>query len=152
MGRRARTRNLVSIHISFNNQTLTYGPSSEQLTGDWTSPIYAFFSPIPDITYDAMGCHAHEFHCTAAYCKGKQIICQFLDTMDHKSTSNLKRHATVCWGSDVVGDALEARDDLKSTRKMLSEMRDGSITASFQWKGKGKVSYSHRQHTKAETW
>jgi hypothetical protein len=27
----------------------------------------------------------------------------------------------------------------------------GSITASFEWKGKGKVSYSNRQHTKTET-
>ena len=71
MGRRAKTWNLVSIHISFNNQTLTYGPLSEWLTGDWTSPIYAFFSPIPDITYDAKGRCAHEFHYTAvrATCK-----------------------------------------------------------------------------------
>ena len=38
-----------------------------------------------------------------------------------------------------------------ATRKTLNEMKDGSITASFQWKGKSKVSYSHRQHTKAET-
>ena len=144
-------QNLVSIHISFNNQTLTYGPSSEQLTGNWTSPIYAFFGPIPDITYDAKGHHAHEFCCTATYCKGKRIVRRFLDTMDRKLMSNLKQHATVFWGSDVVGDALEARGDLKSTRKMLSEMRDGSITTSFQWKGKGKVSYSHCQHTKAET-
>ena len=43
----------------------------EQLAGNWTSPIYAFFSPIPDITYDAKGHHAHEFCCTAIYCKGK---------------------------------------------------------------------------------
>jgi hypothetical protein len=115
-------------------------------------PIYAFFGPVPDITYDTKGHHAHEFRCTATYCKGKWIVRQFLDTTDRKSMSNLKRHATVCWGSAIVGDALEARGDLKSTRKTLTEMRDGSITASFQWKGKGKVSYSHRQHIKAETW
>lgn len=105
-----------------------YGPSSARLTGNWTSPIYALFGPVPDITYDAKGRRAHEFRCTATYCKGKRIVRRFLDTTDRKSTSNLKRHATVCWGSDVVGDALEARGDLKSTRKTLN-----------------------RQHTKAET-
>lgn len=137
--------------ISFNDQTLTYDPSSERLTADWTSPIYAFFGPIPDITYDAKGRRAHEFRCTAVHCKGKRFVRRFLDTSDRKSTSNLKRHATVCWGPEVVGDALEAKVGIKSARQTLSDMKDGSITASFERKGKGKVSYSHRQHTKAET-
>jgi hypothetical protein len=145
-------QNLVSIYISFNNQTLTYNPSSERLTGDWTSPIYAFFGPIPDITYDDKGRRAHEFRCTATHCKGKRIVRRFLDTTDRASTSNLKRHAIVCWGSTIVNDALEAKVNIESARQTLgSMMKDGSITASFQRKGKGKVSYSHRQHTKAET-
>ena len=75
-----------------------------------------------------------------------------LDTSDHKLTSNLKHHATVCWGLEIVNDTLEAKVDIMSAHQTLSKMRDGSITASFEWKGKGKVSYSHRQHTKAETW
>ena len=29
--------------------------------------------------------------------------------------------------------------------------RTGSITAAFERKGKGKITYSHRQHTKMET-
>ena len=58
-----------------------------------------------------------------------------LDTSDHKLTSNLKRHATVCWGLEIVNDTLEAKVDITSAHQML-----------------GKVSYSHHQHTKAETW
>jgi stalled ribosome alternative rescue factor ArfA len=30
-------------------------------------------------------------------------------------------------------------------------LRDGSITAAFERKAKGQVTYSHRQHTKQET-
>jgi hypothetical protein len=39
-------------------------------------------------------------------------------------------------------DARGATNDIKNT---------GSITAAFKRKGKGKVTYSHRQHTKMET-
>ena len=66
--------------------------------------------------------------------------------------SNLKWHATVCWGLKIVDNALEAKVNIKSACQMLGNMlKDRSITASFEWKGKGKVSYSHCQHTKAET-
>ena len=39
-------------------------------------------------------------------------------------------------------DARTAVDDIENT---------GSITAAFKRQGKGKVTYSHRQHTKMET-
>ena len=39
-------------------------------------------------------------------------------------------------------DACGAANDIKNT---------GSITAAFERKGKGKVTYSHRQHMKTET-
>ena len=60
----------------------------------------------------------------------------FLDTMDWKSTSNLKRHATVCWGAETVDKALDAKVDIKSARKTLGNLKDGSVTAAFERKGK----------------
>jgi hypothetical protein len=79
------------------------------------------------------------------------MVRRFLDTTDRKSTSNLKRHATVCWGAETVDGALEAKVDIGSARTTLGNLKDGSIVTAFQRKGKGKVSYSHRQHTKVET-
>ena len=127
-----------------------------RLIEDWTSPIYTFFGPIPDITYNAEGRRAHEFRCSAGVCKGKgtnkRIVWRFLDTLDQTSSSNLKRHAVICWGGDTVGKALDAKVDIESACKILGGHQNGSITAAFEHKGKGKVLYSHRQHTKAETW
>ena len=77
---------------------------------------------------------------------------RFLDTMDRKSTSNLKHHATVCWGAETVNKALYVKVDIEMARKTLGNLKDGSVTAAFERKGKGKVSYSHRQHTKTQTW
>ena len=126
------------------------------LPEDWTSPIYTFFGPIPDITYNAEGHLAHEFHCSAGVCKGKgtnkQIIQRFLDTLDWTSSSNLKWHAVIFWGGDTVGKALDAKVDIESAHKILGGHQNSLITAAFERKGKGKVLYSHRQHTKAETW
>jgi len=125
---------------------------SVRLAQDWTSPIYAFFGTVPDITY-IDGRQAHEFRCSARSCKGKgvngRIVRRYLDTTDRKSTSNLKRHAIICWGAETVEGALEAKVDIEEARTTLQGVKDGSITAAFEWKG--KISYSHRQHTKAET-
>jgi hypothetical protein len=42
--------------------------------------------------------------------------------------------------------------DLAAARNRITEYTDkGSITASFEQKGKGKVTYRHRQHTRTET-
>jgi hypothetical protein len=128
----------------------------EQLAQDWTSPIYAFFNPHPLIeVINSRRCH--EFVCTAPQCKGKgakpQIVCRFLDTMDAKSTGNLRKHAKLCWGTDIIDKADDAKD-IASIRKGLAtaqKTRDGSITASFERIGKGKVTYMTRQHTYKET-
>ena len=81
------------------------------------------------------------------------MVRRYLDTGDKKSTSGLRRHAKVCWGDEVVERASEA-GDIKSARRALDGAklrRDGSITAVFERNGKGKLTYSHRQHTTAET-
>jgi hypothetical protein len=121
----------------------------ERLQKDWNAPIYAFFDPIPNIDYEK-GRRFHEFVCGAKGCKRK--VRRYLDKKDARSTSNLRKHAKSCWGAGAVEaadrtqDVLEARD---SVVKPLS--KDGTITAVFERVGKGKVSYSHRQHTKTET-
>jgi hypothetical protein len=62
----------------------------------------------------------------------------------------MHKHAKVCWGVDTVKAASGAKDATEA-REILSKSKDGSIAAAFQIKGKGKVTYSHRQHTKTET-
>ena len=125
---------------------------------DWTSPIYGFFQPRP--TIEAIeGRPCHEFICAANLCKGKgvrpRIVRRFLDKNDRNSTSNMHKHAKNCWGEEIVSKALEGKGELSidDVRKGLSlaKLHDGSITASFERKGKGKVTFSTRQHTYTET-
>jgi hypothetical protein len=132
-------------------------PGQERLAQDWASPIYAFFKPCPLIEV-VHGRHCHEFVCAAPHCKGKGAkplnVRQFLDTCDAKSTGNLQKHARLCWGTDIIDKANEAKD-ITSIRNGLAaaqKQRDGSITASFERLGKGKVTYMIRQHTYTETW
>ena len=114
---------------------------------DWNSPIYAFFRPIPTIGYKD-GRRYHEFHCFVSTCS--KSVRQFLDKKDTGSTSNLHKHAKICWGLDTVKAAMGAQN-ASEARQILSQSKDGSIAAAFQIKGKGKVTYSHRQHTRTET-
>ena len=60
----------------------------------------------------------------------------FLDTTDWKSTSNLKHHATVCWGAETVNKTLDVKVDIKSAWKTLGNLKDGSVTVAFERKGK----------------
>jgi len=72
---------------------------------------------------------------------------------DRNSTGNLRKHARLCWGEEILCGA-DACGDLDSTRKGLDKakkLQDGSITTAFERKGKGKVTFSHRQHTKTQT-
>ena len=98
---------------------------------------------------------AHVFECAAGKCRGKhgRDVCQFLDTGDAKSTSGLGRHAKNCWGDEAVA-AADSTQDLESARVVLAKTKlcDGSITAEFECIGKGKVTYSHHQHTSTESW
>ncbi len=82
-----------------------------------------------------------------------RIVRRYLDTSDRNSTGNLRKHARLCWGEQIVHDA-DACGDLDSTREGLDKaekLQDGSITTAFERKGKGKVTFSHRQHTKTQT-
>ncbi|KAG0692126.1 hypothetical protein DFH29DRAFT_985933 [Suillus ampliporus] len=108
------------------------------LKKDWNSPIYAFYHPVPDVGYHK-GRYYHEFKCTTMSCK--KGVHHYLDKKDVKSTSNMQKHVKLCWAK--TKNANEART-------IISRAIDGSITASFECKGKGKVTYSHQQHTRTE--
>ena len=118
----------------------------------WTSPVYVFFKKTPQIEYKD-GRRAHVFECGAGRCKGRnsRYVYRFLDKGDANSTSNLLRHAKICWGAEVV-DVATATRDLEAAREVLGKikLRDGSILAEFQCIGKGKVTYRHTQHTMTE--
>jgi hypothetical protein len=84
----------------------------------------------------------------------RRHVRRYLDTADGKSTSNLRRHAKLCWGEDVVAgaDASRLHGAAREIVEKSLRMPDRSITAMFERvKGKGAVSYSHRQHTKTES-
>ena len=114
---------------------------------EWNSPIYAFFSPVPDIVY-VNGCQAHMFKCLGKGCT--QTIRRFLDTGDKKSTSNLHRHVKSCWGEDSFNAINEAKGIVAARDAVKSYVKNGSITNAFTRKRKGKVTYSTRPHTKEE--
>ena len=78
-----------------------------------------------------------------------------IDKADQNSTSNMHKHAKNCWREEIVSNALETRGALsiEEVRNSLSKAKllDGSITASFERKGKGSVTFSTQQHTYTET-
>ncbi|KIK78545.1 hypothetical protein PAXRUDRAFT_40912, partial [Paxillus rubicundulus Ve08.2h10] len=119
------------------------------LMKEWTSPIYAFFDATPQIlTID--GWQVHEFKCSAWGCKVK-IQC-YLDKKDVRSTGNMQKHVKGCWGPEVLPATDSAKDANEVCKNIVgSILCTGSITAEFERKGKGKVVYSHRQHTHTET-
>jgi hypothetical protein len=79
-----------------------------------------------------------------------RFIRRYIDTGNISSTSNLHRHAIRCWGDEAVA-AADKTCTAKVVREALSNREvNGSITAAFERVGKGKVTYSTRQHTKLE--
>jgi hypothetical protein len=134
------------------------GIVEERMAKDWTSPIYGFFESRPAIEV-VEGRRCHEFKCAAPLCKGKgarpRIVRRYLDKADRGSTSNMHKHAKICWGGEIVSQALETKKELtiNEVRRSLADakVQDGTITAMFERKGKGSVSFSMKQHTYTET-
>jgi hypothetical protein len=147
-------RNLVYLfasHLHIHNSLIL-----ERLKKIWKSPVYSFFYTDVKIEISEAGRVAHIFKCSAIHCQGKgkdaRLVRHFTDKGDKNSTSNLKRHAEGCWGKAIVQEAIEC-GDISIARKALKKatLRDGRITAVFERTGKGKLTYSHRQHTQSET-
>ena len=126
---------------------------TEHLLKDWNSPVYAFFKPIASIVY-LNDRRVHVFECSATHCRGKgngHMVRRYLDTGNAKSTSNLRKHAKICWGEDIVGDANKTKD-VHVAREALTKMKsaNGSITDTFERVARAKVTYRHHQHTTTE--
>ncbi|KAF9029672.1 hypothetical protein BJ165DRAFT_1315297, partial [Panaeolus papilionaceus] len=115
---------------------------------EWTSPIYAFFHPVPDIKYSADNRQYHVFHCFAKSCK--KSVNRFTDKKDAGSTGNLHKHARKCWGKETIAAAMSVKTATEA-REILLKSKDGSLPEFFRVNGNGKLSYSHRQHTKTQT-
>ncbi|KAI6039697.1 hypothetical protein EDC04DRAFT_2867899 [Pisolithus marmoratus] len=114
---------------------------------DWKAPIYAFYSPVPIIEHISGRC-CHVFKCLTKSCK--HCVWCFLDTGDRASTSNMWKHVKSCWGENILKAVNEAAG-LDIARDVIKNYTiNGSITMTFEQKGKGKLTYSHQQHTKAE--
>jgi hypothetical protein len=119
------------------------------LKKDWNSPVYAFFKPVPNVGHEG-GRQYYEFIYAAKGCQQK-VRC-YLDKKDAKSTSNMRKHAKLCWGYDAVEAADRTKNAKEAHYSVIKPLtKDGSITAIFERVGKGKVTYSHRQYTKTET-
>ena len=124
-----------------------------RLLNEWNSPVYVFFKQTPSIEYIKER-RVHVFECAATCCMGKgngRMVHRYLDTGDAKSTSNLCKHAKICWGEEAVA-AADNTKDIRAAREALGKMNlvDGSILSAFKRAAKGNVTYSHRQHTTAE--
>ena len=78
------------------------------------------------------------------------MVRRYLDTSDSKSTGNLRKHAKTCWGVETVAAADETRN-YGAALEALTKVKDGSIMEAFRRIGKGKVTYSHRQHTTTQS-
>ena len=67
----------------------------------------------------------------------------------------MHKHTKNCWGEEIVSNALEMKGALsiEEVRNSLSKAKllDGSITTSFERKGKGSITFLTQQHTDMET-
>lgn len=119
-----------------------------RLSRDWSSVVYAFYHPDVKI-HEANGKRAHVFRCLKGNCNAR--IRRWLDKTDKHSTGNLRKHVKACWGeealasADALGSAQKAREGVKSY------VRSGDLTLAFKRTGKGKITYSVRQHSRTET-
>jgi hypothetical protein len=63
----------------------------------------------------------------------------------------MRKHARQCWGVDAVEVACNAKDIDEAREAVVKPLgMNGSITAVFDQKGKGVLTYSNRQHTRTE--
>ncbi|KAF5335302.1 hypothetical protein D9611_011794 [Ephemerocybe angulata] len=116
--------------------------------------VYGFFKD-PVIEY-IDGRLTHKFDCIRGSACGRptKFIRRFQDTGDATSTGNMRDHVKKCFSLE----ALTAADDLTAngvrevSYKNGGELTADAITVAFQRKGgKGRVTYSTRAHTKAES-
>ncbi|TRM62977.1 hypothetical protein BD626DRAFT_403599, partial [Schizophyllum amplum] len=126
----------------------------ERMKRKWKGYIYTFYHPDPEIEYVAgkggVPRRVHTFRCFNKGCK--QTVRRYLDTGDRVSTGNMTRHAQRCWGEDAVKVAASYGTVERALEKVAKPMKiSGKLTTAFAQQGKGKITYSTRQHTRTET-
>jgi hypothetical protein len=123
---------------------------TERMSKHWTSPVYAFFEPIPAIEYVGGRC-CHVFKCCSRGCKFTAR--RYLDKSDKSSTGNLIWHVKACWREDAWNAAIACRDADDARKSVtLPLAQNGKISLVFErGKDKGKIAYSYVQHTREET-
>jgi hypothetical protein len=134
----------------------------------WNSPIYSFFSNDVTICMGEDGRRYHFFKCASSRCKGEFFCFDFRTSLtltciligrgikgvkrafentdgsrasDAGSTSNLRKHAILCFGKHTVDSAIAGQGPKNP---------DGSIFAAFARAGQKPVTVTHRAHTDAE--
>jgi hypothetical protein len=138
----------VHIKLCFQRENSVTELILARMAKKWFSSVYVFFKKTPRIE-EKDGRRCHVFECAAGRCRGRnsRLVYRFLDKGDANSTSNLLRHAKLCWSTEAV-EAATATRDLDAAK---TKMRDGTILAEFQRLSKDKVTYRrHTQHTTSE--
>ena len=59
------------------------------------------------------------------------MVHRYLDTMDAKSTGNLRKHARIFWGLETVA-ASDETCSFGEAYEVLKRFKDGSITEAFE--------------------
>jgi len=115
-----------------------------------TVAVYGFFErpELKMVTWRGQTREAQVFTCSLRTCQGTVNVST--GTKDHGSTSNLRHHVERCRGKVRLAEACSL-GTASMVRKSLAMKRDGTITSAFARTGKGKVSYSTRQLTEAQT-
>jgi len=64
----------------------------------------------------------------------------------------MRKHVRKCWGDETVASADSANNANEVRATTVKGVLDSqSIMAAFKRKGKGKVTFSHQQHTTTES-
>ena len=86
----------------------------------------------------------HVFECIAETCKarGKKArqVNRYLDKADARSTSNLRKHAKVCWGAEAV-EAGDRTKNIEAAREVVAGIMSRNSSPVLEGAGKGKLSY-----------
>src|SRR6266481_9240093 len=99
------------------------------LSQDWTSPVYTFFEPTPEIKYIDKR-KSHLLKCLAKGCN--KTVRRFLDKANAKSMGNLWKHVKLCWGAEVIAEADRAKNAAEAREGVVKTFqRSGTITAAF---------------------
>ncbi|GBE77188.1 putative AC transposase [Sparassis crispa] len=106
-----------------------------EMQKDWTATAYAFYKPEVTIETDKVG----------------MKVKRWLDKGDRTSMGNMHRHIRKCWGEEALAAADEMNTAADAHPSVEKFRWSEDITAAFERKGKGKITYSACQHTCTET-